>query len=171
MDSPLDALARSVTLGLAGLAQASLKVFEKLGVDMTSVDQAIADWTQYAQDLKAHGDDVEQQLSAASDALTAANEQLATIAEADALKEAQDIAAAVAQANQDAADKLEAALESLRNPPVTPPDTPPTPDVPPTPDTPPPDVTPPTDVTPPDTPPADSGGGDVTPPDSGSPTS
>ncbi len=50
---PLDALARGVTLFLGGLTQASYKFFESIGADMSGVDETLAAWTTWSQNIQA----------------------------------------------------------------------------------------------------------------------
>ena len=57
-------LAEIITLFLGRLTFASLKIFGELGVDMSKVDEALAEWTSYGQQLKAAAADLQTQLEA-----------------------------------------------------------------------------------------------------------
>lgn len=138
----MDGFAHAVTLFLGYLTFKTLDLFKALGVDMSGVDEALANWTQYANDLKAHSADVEAQL-------TAAQTTVQQLIDTDA---AQD-AAQAAELQQTIAAQINNALDVVKNPPAPPADTAPA-ETPPA-DAPPADAAPPADTTTDPTPPAD----------------
>jgi len=169
---PLDALARAVTLGLGGLTQLSYQLFDALGVDMTSVDQALAGWTDYANQLEAQNAELKQQNTDVTSQLETANQTIQQLKDTDAAEDAAQAQALTDQIAQQIQDALDAAKAEPTTPDPTPPEggggetpteppTPVDPEAPPTPagelppDTPvvevPPDSEPPHDI-PPDAP-------------------
>lgn len=103
--SALQKIAHAITLTLGRITFAVLHLFERLGVDMSAVDDALAAWTQYAQDQKAHLADLQSQL----ETLQQTNQQILA-----------DKATAVTAEDSKIADQISAALESIKNPPQPP---------------------------------------------------
>lgn len=99
----MNQIARWVTLGLGHLTFGALHLFEKLGVDMARVDEVIASWTAWSENIK----------TALADALADAQ----NLRDTDAAEDA-------AQANalsETVADKVQAAFDAVSAPPTTPP--------------------------------------------------
>lgn len=115
-----DRFAKAITLGLARLTFASLHRFEKLGVNMADIDQAIADWTDYARGLSDAKDTAVAALEDVQHQLQVAQDNIQNLNDTDAATDTEQINAAVANANAAAATKLEEALTALRDAPVAP---------------------------------------------------
>jgi hypothetical protein len=107
--SALQKIAHAITLTLGRITFAVLHSFERIGVNMSAVDDAIAAWTQYATDQKAHLQDLQTQLETAQQTN---RDLLAT----DAAQDADQALALQAQI----ADQISAALNSVKNPPQPP---------------------------------------------------
>lgn len=109
----MERFAKAVTSGLARLTFATLHQFEKLGVNMATVDQAIADWTEYARGLKEANEDAQGKLQAALD-------EIQRLKDTDAAEDAQQIADAVAARDAAVTQQLEDALAALKDVPAPP---------------------------------------------------
>jgi hypothetical protein len=103
----MDKFAQSLVMALARQTFALLQFFERQGVDMSAVDEAIARFTAFTKG-------VQDQLKAALD----------TIAQLQATDAAEDAAQAAALTDQ-IAEQINAAVDALENPPVEPPAEPP----------------------------------------------
>lgn len=102
MDKCITWTAQKIVLALGWLTFVTLNTFKKLGADMASVDETLASWTAWSQDIK----------TKLADAL-ATNEQLvATDAEQDA--------AQAAALQEEFAAKVQAAYDTAVAPPELP---------------------------------------------------
>lgn len=100
----MHAIARGVVLFLGRITFATLHLFEKLGVNMADVDQVLADWTAWSENIKT------QLADALADAQNLRDTDAAEdAAQANALSEA-------------LAAKVQAAYDAVTSPPVTEPD-------------------------------------------------
>ena len=105
-------MARQVVLALGRLTFALLRFFQNRGVDMTTVDEALAAWTSYTQELKDHAAELAAQLEGVQGEL----QELLDAEEAKDLAKAEELTRTIV-------DKINAALEAARNPVPAPPET------------------------------------------------
>ncbi len=102
-------IARYLTLAFGRITFGLLYLFERLWIDMTAVDEALAGWTRYAQELKNHSQGLQEQLE---DALARIQQLIAT--------DAQEDAAQAEALQQQIAEQITSALETVKNPPQEP---------------------------------------------------
>lgn len=104
-------MARHLVLALGRLTFAVMNFFKRLGVDMTTVDEALAAWTNYTQELKDRAAELTGQLEAAE-------AQIQELIEAEGARDQER----TEQLTREIAEKIHAALEAARNPVEPPPE-------------------------------------------------